>query len=82
MLALQRAVDIFGTQKALAEAIGVTPGRVWQWMHQSDQPRNKISPDKAYLIEQATKGEVKREELRPDIFGPVDYGKTIEQGVA
>jgi DNA-binding transcriptional regulator YdaS (Cro superfamily) len=51
-------------------------------MHQSDQPRNKISPDKAYLIEQATKGEVKREELRPDIFGPVDYGKTIEQGVA
>ena len=78
MLALQRAIDIFGTQKDLAKAIGVTPAAVWQWMHKDALKRNKISPDKAYLIEQVTKGEVRREELRPDIFGPVKYGETIK----
>lgn len=77
MSPIKKAAVVMGSQKKLAEAIGVTPGRVWQWIHQPELPRNRIAPDKCNLIERATNGQVRREQLRPDIFGPVEYGKTI-----
>jgi len=82
MSPIEKAAVVMGSQKKLAEAIGVTPGRVWQWIHQPELSRNRIAPDKCNLIEKATNGQVRREQLRPDIFAPVSYGETISEGVA
>jgi len=52
------------SQDEFGSMIGVTQGAVSQWLAGSI----KISAERAVDIEKATKGEVKREEIRPDIF--------------
>lgn len=52
------------SQADLAGMIGVTQGAVSQWL----LGNIKLSAERAIAIERATKGEVTREELRPDIF--------------
>lgn len=61
--ALQRAIDHFGSQVALAEALDCRPQAVWNWLW-----RGQVPPNRAVDIERVTRGEVKRAELRPDLF--------------
>jgi DNA-binding transcriptional regulator YdaS (Cro superfamily) len=51
------------TQASLARAIGVTPGAVSQWVN----GQSLLTAKQAVLIEQATNGLVRCEELLPDI---------------
>lgn len=60
---LLKAVDICGSQTALAVAIGVQQPHVWNWIHRS----NGVVPvEHCTAIEQATNGLVTRENLRED----------------
>ncbi|MHB1750708.1 MAG: helix-turn-helix domain-containing protein [Acidithiobacillus sp.] len=62
--AVERAVFICGSQAALARACGVTQAHVWNWLH-----RDKVLPgERAIQIEKATLGQVRREEIRPDLW--------------
>lgn len=61
--ALERAVQIFKSQAALAQAAGLTQQGVSYLLKAPT-----ISAEVAVAIERATSGQVRREELRPDIF--------------
>lgn len=61
--ALDKAVEIMGSQTALARACGVKPQAVQQWVASGMCPLRR-----AVEIERLTDGEVKREVLRPDIY--------------
>jgi len=63
MSAIERAVEIVGSQMQLAETLGVTKGQVNNWVH----GREKVTLLRCAAIEEATQGRVRREELRPDI---------------
>ena len=65
--ALQHAVDLFSTPTALAKATGYSQHAVWHALNK----RGQVSARMAVAIERATKGQVRREQLRPDIFGAV-----------
>ena len=52
------------SQEQFAGKIGVTQGAVWQWVN----GMTRVSPARAKEIEEKTKGEIKRHDLRPDIF--------------
>lgn len=62
MEALQRAIDHFGNQSALARAIGVTPQMVTNWKDRG------IPAEQAVKIEHATSGAITVRELRPDLY--------------
>lgn len=64
--ALNRAIELAGGQKPLADAIGTTQSQVWYWLNRS---KRGVPGEFAPLIEVATRGEVSRHDLRPDIFG-------------
>ena len=66
--ALQRAVDIAGSQAKLADLIGAKQQYIWHWLHKA-----KLGVPAEYVIpiEQATEGKVPRHELRPDIYPKV-----------
>jgi pyruvate,orthophosphate dikinase len=59
--ALERAITEAGGVTALARAINVTPQAISQW--------DRVPAERAIAVEQATKGKVTRQELRPDLFG-------------
>ncbi len=63
MNALEKAIKIIGNQSSLARLIGVSPQAVQQWVEKGKPPI-----ERSIDIEEATKGRVKRCELRPDIF--------------
>lgn len=60
-----RAIEILGNPSRLAAATGYSQHAVWHALH----VRKSVSPKMAIAIDRATKGEVKKSELRPDIFG-------------
>lgn len=62
--ALAFAVEILGTQKDLARALGITQPAVSQ-MLAGTRP---IPAIRARQVEQATGGKVRKEHLRPDVF--------------
>ena len=64
MDALDRAVEILGTQDALAEALGIRSPSISEW-----RSRGRVPTERCLGIERATKGKVTRYELRPDVFG-------------
>lgn len=65
--AIQRAVDLLGSQLALSRALGVTPVTVNQWVRPlGSQNRRPVPPKQCVRIEQLTAGAVTRRELRPD----------------
>lgn len=64
---VKRAIEIMGSQQALADAIGMSQQGVSYVLHFA--PR--VTAEAAVAIEKATRGEVRREDLRPDIFGEV-----------
>lgn len=60
---LQKAITQFGGQSALARAIGVTQGAVWQWAN----GKRPIPPEQCSAIETATAGQVRCEEFYPNM---------------
>lgn len=63
--ALKRAIAICGGQSALGRAVGKSQSHVWSWLNRSQRvPAHMAAP-----VEAATKGQVPRTELRPDVFG-------------
>lgn len=65
MSPIEKAIDVVGSQAALAKALNVTPQHVWNWLHRD----HNIPAEQVLPIEAATAGKVTRHELRPDIFG-------------
>ena len=61
--ALNKAIKIFGNQSRLAVALGCSQHAVW-----SAVKRGRVSAQMAVAIERATRGAVKRAQLRPDLF--------------
>jgi DNA-binding transcriptional regulator YdaS (Cro superfamily) len=62
---LHRAIALFGNQSRLADAIGYSQHAVWH----ACTKRRRVSPQMAVAIHKATKGKVRKQDLRPDIFG-------------
>lgn len=60
---IDRAAKLLGSQAALAVALGVTRAAVGQW---KDEGR-KVPAEHCPLIEALTGGDVRCEELRPDV---------------
>lgn len=58
---LKKAAKLVGTEAALAEAIGCTRQRLHQWH------RRGIPTDFVPLIERATGGQIRCEELKPEV---------------
>lgn len=65
MSAIQKAVEIVGTQTELARRIGATQGQVSHWVVNL----KPVPPGRCIPIERATDGQITRYDLRPDIFG-------------
>jgi len=63
MNGLERAIEIVGTQAALANALGVTAQAVNQWVS-----KGRIPAERVLEIERATEGKVTRHDLRPDLY--------------
>lgn len=63
---LDRACDALGSQQALAAALGIRSPSISEW-----RAKNRVPAERCAEIERATGGAVKREELRPDVFGTV-----------
>jgi DNA-binding transcriptional regulator YdaS (Cro superfamily) len=61
MNAIQKASDVLGSQRALSDALNVTPATVNQWVSGA----RPIPVERCPAIEMATEGEVTRRDLRP-----------------
>lgn len=61
-LVIQRALSIVGSQKKLADACGVSQPAVHKWLN-----GGMVSPEKVKAIVNATQGNVKAHEIRPDL---------------
>lgn len=66
MSGLKKAIELAGGQSALARLIGVKQGHIWHWLNKS----KKVPAEYVIPIETALDGQVKRHELRPDIYPP------------
>lgn len=58
---IERAIQILGTQKKLAEKLNVSTQAVAKW-------RERVPAERVLGIELATGGAVTRHELRPDLY--------------
>lgn len=63
--ALVRAVNHVGSQKALADKLGVTQSVVWYWLEKS---KRGCPAEYVLKVEEVTDGAVTRHDLRPDIW--------------
>ena len=64
--AVQRAIDHFGSQTAMAEAMGVYQSFVSKMVR-----TGRVPAERCRQIEELTNGSVTRCELRPDVFGDI-----------
>lgn len=69
---IKRASSILGGTVALADAAGVKPPTVSQWL----TGIRRVPLERCPLIESATRGAVTVEELRPDVDWAVIRGRT------
>ena len=60
---IKRAIEVAGSQCALARLCGKRQGHVSFWLNSE-----KVSAEVAVLIDNATNGQVAKEALRPDLF--------------
>lgn len=65
MSPIEKAVVEAGGQTSLANAIGVSPSFVNQWLTGA----RPVPATRCRAIEDATGGKITRAELRPDVFG-------------
>ena len=61
MNAIEKSCAALGSQKALADVLGVTPATVNQWIY----GHRPVPVERCPAIEQATNGAVTRRDLRP-----------------
>lgn len=61
---IKRAIELAGSQAALAEKIGLSQQGVSWLLNEAPQ----VSAEIAIAIDRATNGEVSKEKLRPDLF--------------
>jgi DNA-binding transcriptional regulator YdaS (Cro superfamily) len=61
---IRRAIELVGSQRALAEQIGLSQQGISYLLNEAPQ----VSAEIAIAIHRATGGKVSKEELRPDIF--------------
>lgn len=62
---IQKAVEVLGSQAAMAKAVGVSQPFVNDMLHS----RKRVPAELCQKMEAATNGAVTRYELRPDVFG-------------
>ena len=60
--ALKKACKLVGGKSAMARLTGVTRQAVQQWL------KKGLPAERVVLVEKATGGEVKRHQLRPDLW--------------
>jgi len=63
---LQKAIDAVEGQENLASAIGCSQSMISYWLHKA---KKGVPSEYCLPIEQATSGKIRREQLRPDVFG-------------
>lgn len=66
--AIRRAIEIVGSQRALAQACSVKQGDIWQAINK----RAKMTAWLAVRIHDATGGQVSIKELLPDVYQRVE----------
>lgn len=66
---IKKAVLLLGGQSQLAKNIGVTQGAVWKWVH----GHKRVSPLNAVAISNATGGQVRASDIRPDLSSFFEY---------
>lgn len=59
---MEKVIKYFGSQVKTAAALGVKQGHLWYWM------KKGVPIKRAIQIEKATRGQITRKQLRPDIF--------------
>ncbi|WP_082981225.1 transcriptional regulator [Morganella psychrotolerans] len=59
---IKKAIDILGSQAALARSCGVTQPAVFRWLN-----GRRVKADHVMSIVNATKGQVKPHQIRPDL---------------
>lgn len=63
MSAIKKVCKVLGSQRRLAELLGVTPATINQWV----SGRRPVPSERCIDIERATVGAVRCEDIRPDI---------------
>jgi len=69
---LKRAVEKAGSQKKLAAAIGLSQQGISYLLNSAE----RVSAETAVAIDRFTRGEISKEQLRPDLFGSASRRKT------
>ena len=72
---IQKAIDILGSQTALAKALGISQQGISYLLRHTSKPTAEMS----LRIEKATKGKVSRSQLRPDLYGGFQRKKKPRQ---
>jgi TorA maturation chaperone TorD/DNA-binding transcriptional regulator YdaS (Cro superfamily) len=62
--ALTKAIAIVGGQTQLARLLGVKQANVWHWLNKA----GRVPGEYVLAIEKATGGQVRRHDLRPDLY--------------
>jgi DNA-binding transcriptional regulator YdaS (Cro superfamily) len=60
---ITKAIEILGSQTALAKACGVKQQYVFKWLRMKQLPAERV-----IQIEKATNGKINRYEMRPDLW--------------
>lgn len=75
---IRRAVDLIGGHKRLAEALGVTPSLISQWV----SGRRPVAARHVRKIEELCGHEVTCQELLPEVFGDLPPASNDADGNA
>lgn len=61
---IRKTIEFFGTSANLARVVKLSPAAISRWLNNKTTP----SMSTALKIHKATKGKIKKEDIRPDIF--------------
>lgn len=70
-LYIQKAIDLCGDQKTLADRVGLHPSFIGQLLR-GDRP---VPATRCAAFESASGGLITKEQLRPDVFGQPSSGE-------
>ena len=63
---VRKVIEAAGGQSKVASSLGIERQSVWRWVE-----KNRIPAERCRELEQLTDGAVTAEQMRPDIFKPV-----------